>query len=133
LTKVAFLTLAETQPRSLFFVVPLLLISLTCLAQERKEISHDASPNANSPSATALLTIPAGTRFVLVLANPLASRSIRRGEEVYTQTVTPIPVSDQIVVPPEHSFKAKLNKMWRKGSGARSCCSRRHWSSRTAW
>jgi hypothetical protein len=92
----------------------------------------DASPNANSPSATAPVTIPAGTRFVLVLTNPVASRSIRRGE-VYTQTVAPILVGDQIVVPPEHSFKASSTKCGEKARGPRSCCSRRHWSSRTAW
>src|SRR5262245_22492067 len=91
-TKVAFLTLAGIQPKPLFSVVPLLLITLACFAQEQDETSPDASPNANPPSAAASMTIPAGTRFALVLTNPVASRSIRRGDEVYTQTVAPIVV-----------------------------------------
>jgi hypothetical protein len=116
-TKVAFLTLAGTQPQSLFFVVPLLLITLTSFAQEQRETSPDASANTNPPSA-ASVTIPAGTRFALVLTNPVASRSIRRGDEVYTQTIAPIVVGDQIVVPPGTFVQGKLDKLWRKGSRA---------------
>ncbi len=125
-TKVAFLTLAGTTTKPIFVVLPVLLIALACTAQEKAQIrtptnsQNNDSQNSSStaPTAGSAVTIPAGTRFALVLTNPVASKSIRRGDDIYTQTVAPIVVGDQVVIPPGTFVQGKLDKLSRNGTRA---------------
>ena len=116
-TKVAFLTLAGTNVRVISALAPILLIALACTAQESAQ--QDSQTNSTAaPPLNASVTIPAGTRFALVLTNSIASKSIRRGDEIYTQTVAPILVGDQVVIPPGTFVQGKLDKLSRNGTRA---------------
>jgi hypothetical protein len=71
---------------------------------------------AKAPQQT--VTVPAGTRFALVLTNPVTSKTIRRGNEVFTQIIAPIVVGNQVVIPPGTFVQGKLEKLSRKGTRA---------------
>jgi hypothetical protein len=121
-TEVAVLTLTGSRNKLTFAAIPIMVVALTCAAQNvaqelKQQNSDNHSQAAPSPTGEAV-TIPAGTRFALVLTNPVASKSIRRGDEIYTQTVAPIAVGDQVVIPPGTFVQGKLEKLSRNGSRA---------------
>jgi hypothetical protein len=121
-TEIAVLTLTGSRNRLIVAAIPIMVVALTCAAQNVaqepvQQNSDNHSQAAPSPTGEAV-TIPAGTRFALVLTNPVASKSIRRGDEIYTQTVAPIVVGDQVVIPPGTFVQGKLDKLSRHGSRA---------------
>ncbi len=121
-TEIAALTLTGSRNKLTFAAIPIMVVALTCTAQNaaqepKQQNSDNHSQAAPSPTGEAV-TIPEGTRFALVLTNPVASKSIRRGDEIYTQTVAPIVVGDQVVIPPGTFVQGKLEKLSRNGSRA---------------
>jgi hypothetical protein len=121
-TKVAFLTLAGTRAKRVLIVTGMLGVAFSCAAQEGAGAAPAQDTQGNSPTVTSLphgaVTIPAGTRFALVLTNPVASKSMRRGDEIYTQTIAPVLVGDQVVIPPGAFVQGKLDKLTRNGTRA---------------
>ncbi len=120
-TKVAFLTLAGTRAKRILIVTGMLGVAFSCAAQEGAGGAAKAQDTqGNSPTVTShgAVTIPAGTRFALVLTNPVASKSMRRGDEIYTQTIAPVLVGDQMVIPPGAFVQGKLEKLTRNGTRA---------------
>jgi len=75
-------------------------------------------PAPQAPPKSDTVTIPASTRFALVLTNPLSSKTAHHGDEVYAQTTTPVIVGDRAVLPPGIFVQGKLDKVTRNGSRA---------------
>jgi hypothetical protein len=82
-------------------VIATMLVALTCLAQNPDTV-----------------TIPATTRFALVLTNPVASKSTHRGDVVYAQTTAPVIVGDRAVIPAGIFVQGKVDRLSRNGSHA---------------
>jgi len=121
-TKVAFLTLAGTKAKQAVAVAAMLLIAYTCLAQDQPQTPLPPDSQMNSPAApqaeASTVTIPAGTRFALVLTSGVSSKTMHRGDEIYAQTVAPIAVRDRVVIPPGTFIQGKLDKLARNGTRA---------------
>jgi len=118
-TKVAFLTLAGTRAKQAFAVPAMLLVAYTCWAQDQTQAPPDTG--ANSPAtvrAAETVTIPAGTRFSLVLTTGVSSKTLHRGDEIYAQTIAPIAVGDRVVIPAGTFLQGKLDKLARNGTRA---------------
>jgi hypothetical protein len=130
-TKVAFLTLAGTNAKRILAASTALLFAMTCMAQDQtqtqpqptspSESQSASSPSASSPSGqamppTATETIPAGTRFSLVLTNPIFSNTTRRGDEIQAQTIAPVVVGDHVVIPGGVFVQGKVDKLTRHGT-----------------
>lgn len=125
-TMIAFLTLAGTNARRTLAAVTTLLLAVTCMAQDNTQ----AQPQPPSPpdSQTSLQasatpppvteTIPAGTRFALVLTHPIQSRYIHRGDNIYAQITAPITLGNEVVIPPGTLVDGKVDKLERRGGRA---------------
>jgi hypothetical protein len=140
-TKVAFLTLAGTNAKPILAAFTTLLFAVTCMAQNQAQnqaqtqpttqpqsaaateaqtttapttISETAQAPATTPPATE--TIPAGTRFSLVLTNPIFSNTTHRGDEIHAQTIAPVIVGDHVVIPGGVFVQGKVDKLTRHGT-----------------
>jgi type IV secretion system protein VirB10 len=61
-------------------------------------------------------TIPAGTRFALVLTHPVFSNTTHRGDEIHAQTTAPVIVNDHVVIPGGIFVQGKVDKLTRRGT-----------------
>jgi hypothetical protein len=128
-----FSTLAKTKAKQAVLVASMLLIPFTSLAQNRDQDDHQpqttppssqSSSQTSSETATAAtaqpstVTIPAGTRFALVLTNPVSSKTMHRGDVVYAQTTAPVTVGDQVLIPAGTFIQGKVDKLTRNGNRA---------------
>ena len=63
-------------------------------------------------------TVPAGTRIALVLTQPIQSRYVHRGDDIYAQITSPVNSGNEVVIPPGTFVQAKVDKLERKGGRA---------------
>jgi len=95
--------------------------ALNGMAQEQEKNQPPANaPNSqnNPPLADnrgATLTIPAGTTVALVLTQPVQTRYLHRGDDVYAQITSPVNSGNQVAIPPGTFVDGKLDKLERKG------------------
>ncbi len=81
--------------------------------------SQASSQTTTTPTAQpSTVTIPAGTRFALVLTNPVSSKTMHSGDVVYAQTTAPVTVGDQVLIPPGTFIQGKVDKLTRNGNRA---------------
>jgi len=133
----AFQTLATTKFKVLTLTT-IFFVALTCLAQQPPPASvpdapasaqaaaapeqggseppvSEASLSENASPDSTSVTIPAGTRFALVLTHSIQSRYIRRGDDIYAQITSPITAGNEVVIPPGTFVQGKVDKLARKG------------------
>ncbi len=124
-TMIDFLTLAGNHAwRTLAdFSLPLLatlILTLTCSAQNQDRPQPSTAPDsqttlqASARSNPVTETIPAGTRFALVLTHPIQSRYIHRGDDIYAQITAPITLGNDVVIPPGTLVDGIVDKLQRK-------------------
>jgi hypothetical protein len=122
-------TLTGTKAKQSLILVSILLIAFTALAQDQHQNKGEAQPQTPPPasqtgsqsSATtqpSTVTLPAGTRFALVLTNPVSSKTTHRGDVVYAQTTAPVTVGDHVLIPAGTYVQGKLDKLARDGNRA---------------
>lgn len=134
-TKVAFLTLAGTNAKRILAAFTTLLFAMTCMAQDQIQNPTQPQPasppeaqatapqttisqSMQAPAATppATETIPAGTKFSLVLTNPIFSNTTHRGDEIHAQTTAPVIFADHVVIPGGVFVQGKVDKLTRHGT-----------------
>jgi hypothetical protein len=95
-----------------------LLATLTCFAQDQPPTGNPPStghPQIQAENQSATVTIPAGTRMALVLTQPIESRYMRRGDDIYAQTTSPVNAGNEMVIPPGTFVQGTLDKFERRG------------------
>ena len=123
-TMIAFLTLAGTNARRTLAATIALFFAVACLAQDQAQPQLPSAPEPQSSVQTpatpppATETIPAGTRFALVLTNPVSSKTTHRGDEIQAQTTAPLALGDHVVIPAGVFVQGKVDKLTRNGSRA---------------
>jgi hypothetical protein len=123
-------TLAITKLKPLFAPATMLFVGLACFAQQQPSAPEpqNAEPpvamepeSATPPNNTAekeaatTVTVPAGTRFALVLTHSIQTRYIHRGDDIYAQITSPITSGSEVVIPPGTLVQGKVDKLARKG------------------
>jgi len=107
-------------------VVAVALATLTCVAQNQPQTSQEqgsqpsqthAQPQAQKQAKTneTTVTIAAGTRLALVLTQPIQTRYIHRGDDIYAQTVSPVTSGNEVVIPAGTFVQGKMDKLERRG------------------
>ena len=101
-----------TYLRSARAVAPALWLAATlnCIAQDPQTAPEPAQPEPN-----ASVTIPAGTRLALVLTQPVQTRYIHRGDDIYAQVTSPVDSGNQVVIPPGTFVQGVVDKIQRNG------------------
>jgi len=119
-TMFAFLDLAGTNARRALAILSTLFLALTCLAQNQDQPQPPAPPDSQTDQQASANpnpvteTIPAGTRFALVLTHPIQSRYIHRGDDIYAQITAPITLGNEVVIPPGALVDGIVDKLQRK-------------------
>jgi hypothetical protein len=101
--------------------IAIFLATLLCLAQQQpatKENPDSQSSQMQAGSESATVTIPAGTRIALVLTQPIQTRYVRRGDDIYAQVTSPVNSGNEVVIPPGTFVQGKVDKLGRKGGRA---------------
>lgn len=90
--------------------------AVPCLAQQPSSSGPSASQNAVQAETKPTITIPAGTRISLVLTQPVQSRHVRRGDDVFAQVVSPVDSGNQVVIPAGTFVQGSIDKLERKSA-----------------
>jgi len=97
-------------------IAMIVLLALPILAQtqsapdEQKNLQQIQADN-RPPT----VTIPAGTTVALVLTEPIQSRVLHRGDDIYAQVTSPVDAGNEVAIPPGTFVQGKLDKIDRKG------------------
>jgi len=93
------------------------LMAVACVAQDQATTASESSPQTSQTAAVnnVSVTIPPGTRFALVLTQPVQTRYLHRGDDVYAQITSPVNSGNQVVIPPGTFVQGKLDKIERRG------------------
>lgn len=92
----------------------LFLATITGLAQDSSQNIAKSEP-APPPDAPQTVTLPAGTRLALVLTQPVQTRYIRRGDDIYAQVTDPVDSANEVVIPPGTFVQGTVDKIERNG------------------
>ena len=118
----AFLNQAGTKTNQrIIALITTLLLTMPSLAQQPVPSPPPVSPDnstAASIANTATASIPAGTRIALVLTQPIQTRYVHRGDDIYAQTVSPVTSATEVVIPPGTFVQGKIDKLERQGGRA---------------
>jgi hypothetical protein len=118
LLSLTFLNLAKTRITQALgltgtLLPTVLLVSMFSVAQQTAPPSE--APDATVASNNASAAIPAGTRIALVLTQPIQTRLIRRGDDIYAQIVSPVTAGNDVVIPAGTFVQGKVDKIERQG------------------
>ena len=94
------------------------LAALACFAQDQTPTSPDAGSQPSQTQAannTAAVTIPAGTKIALVLTQPIQTRLVHRGDDIYAQINSPVSSGNEVVIPVGTFVQGKVDKIGRHG------------------
>src|SRR5689334_2994451 len=70
------------------------------------------NPDAKVPAP---LAVAKGTTIPVQLLSRISTKTIKEGDNVYTQTIFPITVNNQIVIPVGSSIRGKITRVERPG------------------
>jgi len=102
--------------RLVFALVAILLATINCPAQEQQQ-EPDPQQGQSQEEAKSMtaVTVQAGTRIALVLTQPIQSRYIHRGDDIYAQINSPVNSGSQVVIPPGTFVQGKVDRLERRG------------------
>lgn len=114
----AFRNQAKTKSRQGIALTTLLVLSMSSVAQQPSPATPSDSPDNSTAVVTAskaTASVPAGTRIALVLTQPIQTRYIHRGDDIYAQTVSPVTSGTEVVIPPGTFVQGKVDRLERRG------------------
>jgi predicted lipid-binding transport protein (Tim44 family) len=76
-----------------------------------------ATPAPAAATATNVITIPAGTKIPLALAQAISTKNAREGDAVYATTVFPFVMENRVVVPAGAYIQGTISHVERAGHG----------------
>jgi hypothetical protein len=114
------------------FIAAAMFLTLPCFSQDQppspdsqnSQSSSQNSPTNSSPTQNqaaiklAPITIPAGTTIPLVLTQPVQSRSVRRGDDIYAQVTDPVDAGNQVAIPAGTFVQGTVDKVDRHSGRA---------------
>jgi len=108
----------RTVARRMTFCAGFLLASFTCTAQIQPQDNATNQQSESKPDQSSMITIPAGTQLSLVLTQPIQSRYVRRGDDIYAQITAPVDSGNEVVIPAGTFVQGTIDKLERHGGRA---------------
>ena len=91
-------------------------LTVTLMAQERPALQNrDDAPAASRRLDDGTYVLAAGTRIPLTLMNSISSKNAAPGDQVYLQTMIPVAVAGNIVIPPGTYVMGTVTEALRPG------------------
>lgn len=119
ISSVVFSSVSFPSNTMLCVITSLLVASAVFAQQPPAAVGKDAGrARSSAPTVTSesTVTVPAGTRMVLVLTHPVNSKTTRRGDEIYAQTSAPVAAGAQALIPAGTFVQGQVQKLSRRGS-----------------
>jgi hypothetical protein len=108
--------LAKTTLAQLFAVTAALLLTTFSIAQQTAPPADSSETSqAGDTQNHATLTVNAGTRIALVLTQPIQTRYLHRGDDIYAQIVSPVTAGNEVAIPPGTFVQGRIDKIERRG------------------
>ncbi len=108
----------RNRARRMTLFVGFLLASLTCTAQNQPQANATNQQPESKSDQSSTITIPAGTQLSLVLTQPIQSRSLRRGDDIYAQVTSPVTAGNEVAIPAGTFVQGTMDKLERHGGRA---------------
>ena len=118
---------ARIQPLSARVVAVAILLVVPCLlfAQQQPEQPQQAQP-AQAPQAqtsplnrggdvASIISLPSGTKVLMVLKNSISTRNAKPGDGVYLETTFPVVAEGHVVIPAGTYVQGVVDKVRRSG------------------
>ncbi|HTT24616.1 MAG TPA: hypothetical protein VMG82_37210 [Candidatus Sulfotelmatobacter sp.] len=102
-------------PRKIASVLLLMLTPLAFAQDQDQGDEKQENRRLQDEARNLNITIPAGTHLALVLTQPVQSRYIRRGDDIYAQVTSPVDAQNQVVIPPGTFVQGTVDKIERNG------------------
>jgi hypothetical protein len=93
-----------------------ILMTLSCWAQEQPAAEQNPTSQSPQTEAPPTVTIAAGTRISLVLTQPIQSRYVRRGDDIFAQVLSPVNAGNQVVIPAGTFVQGAIDKLERQST-----------------
>jgi hypothetical protein len=111
----AFVSQTSTY-KKLIVAIAVVLLSPLAFAQDQSQPPGPPDPaQVQIDAQSSNITIPAGTHLALVLTQPVQTRYIRRGDDIYAQVTSPVDTGNQVVIPPGTFVQGMVDKIERRG------------------
>jgi hypothetical protein len=102
--------------KKLIVAIAAILLSPLAFAQDQSQPAAPSDPaQVQVDAQSSNITIPAGTHLALVLTQPVQTRYIRRGDDIYAQLTSPVDVENQVVIPPGTFVQGMVDRIERRG------------------
>ena len=92
-----------------------LVVSVGAFSQEPQAVPPLDSAQRQIENQNPNVTIAAGTHLAMVLTQPIQTRYIRRGDDIYAQVTSPVSAGNQVVIPPGTFVQGMVDKIDRRG------------------
>ena len=99
-------------------LIPIAAILLTGSAFAQDQPQPAAPPDSGQvqvENQNSNITIPSGTHLALVLTQPVQTRYIHRGDDIYAQVTSPVDADNQVAIPPGTFVQGTVDKIQRSG------------------
>jgi len=102
--------------KKLIAAIAVILLPPLAFAQDQSQPPAPSDPaQVQVDAQIGNITIPAGTHLALVLTQPVQTRYIRRGDDIYAQVTSPVDAENQVVIPPGTFVQGMVDKIERRG------------------
>jgi hypothetical protein len=99
--------------KKLIVAIAAVLLPPLAFAQDQPQPPAQSDPTQVQLDSSNI-TIPAGTHLALVLTQPVQTRYIRRGDDIYAQVTSPVDAENQVVIPPGTFVQGMVDKIERR-------------------
>ena len=104
-------------------ILTFLLLSGMAAGQAASAPPASETPAQQAPASTApadpnSVTIPAGTKIPLSLAQAISTKNAREGDAVYATTAFPFVMNDHVIVPAGSYIQGSISRVERAGHGS---------------
>jgi len=113
--RINFLNLAKTRIQLPLALITALLTVFSAAQQTTPAGDAAATSQVAAASNSTIITVPAGSRIALVLTQPIQTRYVHRGDDIYAQIVSPVTAGNEVVIPPGTFVQGKVDKIERQG------------------
>lgn len=107
---------ADSQKQLVLVLSAAILFAAPCRALEKQAGGQIADSQSPQEQAQPTVTIPAGTRVSMVLTQPIESRHLRRGDDIFAQVMSPVDAGNQVIIPAGTFVQGAIDRFERKST-----------------
>jgi hypothetical protein len=113
-SRLGFSEQPRTTIRKAIALAGTVVFSIFSIAQQSSPTPSQTPAENTTAKLTPITSVPAGTRIGLVLTQPIQTRYIHRGDDIYAQITSPVTAGANVVIPAGAFVQGKVDKLERQ-------------------